>query len=190
MRGTHRHVDDDGFIVRFIPAHAGNTAGPRRPRQRQPVHPRACGEHSRSHAVEVLSCGSSPRMRGTRVIGRARNDSHRFIPAHAGNTPEAGHRASRRSVHPRACGEHFSAPYQPASRYGSSPRMRGTHRKRRRPCRRYRFIPAHAGNTRPSTHRLTVLPVHPRACGEHRSCARTSAGWPGSSPRMRGTRRC
>ena len=52
-----------------------------------------------------------------------------------------------------------------------------------------RLIPAHAGNTcSPGCHRQDSW-AHPRACGEHRPWEVPSWQLPGSSPRMRGTRR-
>ena len=93
-------------VLRFIPAHAGNTMAPCRwPACRRfipahagntcagvehavTVHPRACGEHA------------APIDASARV---------RFIPAHAGNTeaPSSSCLAAP-TVHPRACGEHSS----------------------------------------------------------------------------------
>ena len=72
-------------------------------------------------------------------------------------------------------------------RWGSSPRMRGTHAGVWVDDSQVGIIPAHAGNT--ANHWLTpdMLGDHPRACGEHScemSVLSTSAG---SSPRMRGT---
>ena len=90
LRGTHRagHETDDADDRRFIPAPAGNTRDCQRaawiaahpgssPRLRgtrllrrtaalpRTVHPRACGEHCSSENNTLLSCGSSPRLRGT-----------------------------------------------------------------------------------------------------------------------------
>ena len=131
---------------RFIPAHAGNTAPHEIEHTSQPVHPRACGEHSHPPVRRTRIDGSSPRMRGTRLrVGKFRK-LERFIPAHAGNTspPRSAREAS--PVHLRACGEHCSASVQYARPSGSSPRMRGT----------------------PVRPNITTPPaVHPRACGEH-----------------------
>ena len=89
--------------------------------------------------------------------------------------------------HPRACGEHVIVSVVLLSSSGSSPRMRGTLRRRGINPQAAGIIPAHAGNT------VSAWPVHgsirdhPRACGEHRTqrvCADTERG---SSPRMRGT---
>ena len=50
------------------------------------VHPRACGEHTYRIVDDLLSDGSSPRMRGTPISIIQQGKDIRFIPAHAGNT--------------------------------------------------------------------------------------------------------
>ncbi len=132
--------------------------------------------------------GSSPRMRGTPLVGAGTLGLERFIPAHAGNTSLWIVNSPLQSVHPRACGEHRIDPADPAETDGSSPRMRGTLCASRRLFGLNRFIPAHAGNTWGGAWQDTRRSVHPRACGEHPHC-RTIPPWlGGSSPRMRGTR--
>ncbi len=91
------------------------------------------------------------------------------------------------AVHPRACGEHVSTDRMSVHTFGSSPRMRGTRGRQRRGIRPARFIPAHAGNTKKFSYSYPWLPVHPRACGEHRSWTVSRLMYSGSSPRMRGT---
>ena len=70
---------------------------------------------------------------------------------------------------------------------GSSPRMRGTPTYISDRITRIRFIPAHAGNTRHQPRLPSLVPVHPRACGEHHNVLAQGRGAGGSSPRMRGT---
>ncbi len=76
----------------------------------------------------------------------------------------------------------------PVNRYGSSPRLRGTHFPPRRQLRNHRFIPAFAGNTGYERPRTGGHPVHPRVCGEHGWKTGTKTVISGSSPRLRGTR--
>ena len=53
------------------------------------------------------------------------------------------------------------------------------------------IIPAYAGNTERAQRFGTWPQDHPRVCGEHGKSRRRRVGWPGSSPRMRGTQsRC
>ena len=111
--------------------------------------------------------GSSPRMRGTPYTDGADLNQLGIIPAHAGNTPAAVREHGRLQDHPRACGEHSSHVHVRRAFAGSSPRMRGTHRRHPPAHPRPGIIPAHAGNTRGFQWRR--IP------------------WGGSSPRMRGT---
>ena len=134
-----------------------------------------------------LNHGSSPRMWGTLIPLRKGDKIHRFIPTHVGNTwPEAG--SSRTTtVHPHACGEHWSIQNEAAFWPGSSPRMWGTQVLADAGHLGHRFIPTHVGNTSTGfTHRRDGA-VHPHACGEHVGTPGRPRNWGGSSPRMWGT---
>ena len=172
MRGTLGDAADQVAERRFIPAHAGNTGQPAARPLPQPVHPRACGEHTNKYNGMRVISGSSPRMRGTHRPRRLRSDANRFIPAHAGNTWLRRAGRSWQPVHPRACGEHWYRRPCSMAHAGSSPRMRGTHTPPRPPAPGRRFIPAHAGNTAPARPARRSAPVHPRACGEHAQALR------------------
>ncbi len=91
------------------------------------VHPRVCGERWLQRPALFGLGGSSPRVRGTRSLRRAAVPTDRFIPACAGNAPNA--RTMRRSstVHPRVCGERGCSNDRGIPIRGSSPRVRGTH---------------------------------------------------------------
>ena len=85
------------------------------------------------------------------------------------------------------CGEQVNAQMVNRSSPGSSPRVRGTVFVMSDPRLVKRFIPACAGNSRPSWARRVSSTVHPRVCGEqHLPNSQTSAT-NGSSPRVRGT---
>ena len=147
MRGTLCHRSKTATHRRFIPAHAGNTctessstlwmcgSSPRMRGTRSPppwpyrcraVHPRACGEHLQESDQLQAQGGSSPRMRGTHDRCGGREQLERFIPAHAGNTPQLFALQACLPVHPRACGEHTGSELWRQDALGSSPRMRGT----------------------------------------------------------------
>ena len=184
MRGTRA----DGYAIvneyRFIPAHAGNTLTKAQKPSPSPVHPRACGEHGSNPRKPYPGFGSSPACGGTQF---SLQGSDRFIPAHAGNTQVLELIDTLYPVHPRACGEHNRTALNPQTLAGSSPRMRGTQACKFRRGFRYRFIPAHAGNTRHQQLGNRLPAVHPRACGEHWVGFRVNPTPIGSSPRMRGT---
>ena len=187
MRGTRNSLHEELLGPRFIPARAGNTP-PRVPRNPAgPVHPRACGEHTSIDAVERDRSGSSPRVRGTQEAAYRSGMWFRFIPARAGNTRSGIAGPARRSVHPRACGEHPTGLIMYDMRAGSSPRVRGTRMKRARSGRPLRFIPARAGNTGLRGSQPRNRTVHPRACGEHGRAKQSPSTATGSSPRVRGT---
>ena len=136
----------------------------------------------------MTSTGSSPRMRGTRIIGCIWVAVDGIIPAYAGNTYIEDKASSAKWDHPRVCGEHQISASALIRRKGSSPRMRGT------PGRIVKcegcggIIPAYAGNTGRRPALCAGVGDHPRVCGEHAKlfcCDQPAAG---SSPRMRGTR--
>ena len=92
------------------------------------------------------------------------------------------------SVHPRSRGEHQRTDWRWLRSTGSSPLARGTHMNKNSRRQAKRFIPARAGNTRPSAHCGKSLAVHPRSRGEHILGQRGYCGASGSSPLARGTR--
>ena len=126
-------------------------------------------------------------MRGTRPRYPRHGDCRRFIPACAGNTAQLWPQPARPAVHPRVCGEHTAGITSRLMLSGSSPRVRGTRPPISAKVWSSRFIPACAGNTRPSQSATVRMPVHPRVCGEHLIIPPTIANVPGSSPRVRGT---
>ena len=187
VRGTpvrpHRLAREGGII----PARAGNTA-PRTRRATCPWdHPRVCGEHSSFHLSCWILWGSSPRVRGTRVLVPSEYILRGIIPACAGNTRPGPETRACLSDHPRVCGEHADKVDQQVIDMGSSPRVRGT-RERRGPFHHdHGIIPACAGNTRRGSRRSHPRRDHPRVCGEHSDEPFTAEEIAGSSPRVRGT---
>ncbi len=155
--------------VRFIPACAGNT----------PDSPERNGTKS----------GLSPRVRGTPQFPVIHHRFHRFIPACAGNTLHVRQIIDVGEVYPRVCGEHRITSSPICSRYGLSPRVRGTHAAWQTTESRKRFIPACAGNTGSFLLRAVQIPVYPRVCGEHPTANLLMMWLIGLSPRVRGTRR-
>ena len=86
MRGTHVPAPDNWLSGGIIPAYAGNTRTPSATVTSSRDHPRVCGEHLELSALVSDVLGSSPRMRGTRLIGVMVRFRQRIIPAYAGNT--------------------------------------------------------------------------------------------------------
>ena len=105
VRGTRRSGRDPDAPHRFIPACAGNSAHRRAGASRARVHPRVCGELAWEGRPAPRCPGSSPRVRGTRVVAVRVEAQQRFIPACAGNSFIDNTFWSVKSVHPRVCGE-------------------------------------------------------------------------------------
>ena len=189
MWGTRFDRPEVHPCSRFIPTHVGNTPPGLGRRGASPVHPHACGEHLRRHALKRFDLGSSPRMWGTRKLPSLLLPRTRFIPTHVGNTcfPILG--GSHLPVHPHACGEHGGDGGDRRAGLGSSPRMWGTRELDEWNLPPPRFIPTHVGNTETHLRRPPAHAVHPHACGEHYSITQAIFEECGSSPRMWGTLR-
>ena len=113
----------------IIPAHAGLTGIQPSLLAAAQDHPRACGAHKTPLALSGTSLGSSPRMRGSHKEEWARYEARRIIPAHAGLTWAVRAAQRRSGDHPRACGAHSISGPSSTLNSGSSPRMRGSHRR-------------------------------------------------------------
>ena len=189
MRGSHHSNTSCLTANGIIPAHAGLTRALAARTTTTRDHPRACGAHSCNTLYFIVSSGSSPRMRGS----LRHNDEHArqsgIIPAHAGLTGPHTLASTLGRDHPRACGAHPMEFSNLQVGEGSSPRMRGSHERHRLMPHDAGIIPAHAGLTRPRDQPGRPPRDHPRACGAHRWKATRADCSPGSSPRMRGSRR-
>ena len=153
--------------LRFIPAGAGNRSAPQPARAMKTVHPRRCGEQAGAGiATAILK---------------------RFIPAGAGNSGAGGFRGQRGAVHPRRCGEQAGKPRWTPALTGSSPQVRGTGPGAEVGATPRRFIPAGAGNSSTGGAQRSIMPVHPRRCGEQSKAHRQNRSKSGSSPQVRGT---
>ena len=106
LRGTLVNPPPFRLYWRFIPVLTGNTFFCAVHTKRHAVHPRAYGEHFSGSIVSVKKVGSSPCLRGTPKDGCNIIFNSRFIPVLTGNTAVIDLKASLRTVHPRAYGEH------------------------------------------------------------------------------------
>ena len=132
---------------RITPAHAGKTACTVPASTNFSDHPRACGENANSTLGKRTSRGSPPRMRGKRLAGFFDDADKRITPAHAGKT------CMYDAVNYAEC--------------GSPPRMRGKRGLYRHLQSCWRITPAHAGKTPSQSRTDSLMPDHPRACGEN-----------------------
>ena len=125
MRGARSLWCQPRAGVRIIPADAGSTST----HWPSPTgcwdHPRGCGEHYGILIAGPADPGSSPRMRGARIVSRGENFWRRIIPADAGSTYSRLFISFTITDHPRGCGEHRLQSLTETVTAGSSPRMRG-----------------------------------------------------------------
>ena len=134
------------------------------------AHPRGCGADLRRQAPQTGRRGSSPRVRGRRPTAARRSGLQRLIPAGAGQTVRLGSGC-------RSWG-------------GSSPRVRGRHIWERIAAASTGLIPAGAGQTQHGCGSHPTHPAHPRGCGADILNGEIGRLLGGSSPRVRGRRRC
>ena len=131
-RGCGEHETAYRFVIPFvwiIPADAGSTMPTPISRIPPRDHPRGCGEHLGEIDVLLTVLGSSPRMRGARILKIVEIHGLGIIPADAGSTGIVLLSSSCIQDHPRGCGEHRLYVGMDTRAEGSSPRMRGA------PCR-------------------------------------------------------
>ena len=86
MRGKRRLNHRGGNNPRNIPAYAGKTKCLSPMRKSVWEHPRVCGENKVFKGLSLGKKGTSPRMRGKRIICSTGSRLARNIPAYAGKT--------------------------------------------------------------------------------------------------------
>ena len=130
--------------------------------------------------------GSSPHVRGARLVSVNQADDRGIIPACAGSTSTSIWASASPRDHPRMCGEHTPSPRLLRCSSGSSPHVRGALNRLWPQLNVWGIIPACAGSTSRRNRVCIAAGDHPRMCGEH-----CSGEWPmvesgGSSPHVRG----
>ena len=90
------------------------------------------------------------------------------------------------AAHPRRCGENLLWLVSQVLPCGSSPQVRGKRIRKNVVNCWGRLIPAGAGKTSRYVDILSVLPAHPRRCGENALCYLSHRRAAGSSPQVRG----
>ena len=187
VRGTDGATHPGRHQLRFIPAGAGNSSGLHVRQRGESVHPRRCGEQRAGYRPYGGGYGSSPQVRGTVHSTRRCSSTRRFIPAGAGNSTGSGCDSRAITVHPRRCGEQWSARVMAGMSPGSSPQVRGTDSQTLADAVDARFIPAGAGNRVRQLQDAGAVAVHPRRCGEQDKANAEIGSLNGSSPQVRGT---
>ena len=186
MRGKQSVLNVLEERFRIIPAHAGQTPLCVGCRWLRTDHPRTCGANIEICEATNPTDGSSPHMRGKRVLFDGELAHERIIPAHAGQTGVADTTDAMRTDHPRTCGANAVVPPHAVGWLGSSPHMRGKPHHEPSRARHTRIIPAHAGQTHLDDHRHSAWADHPRTCGANELSIDLGCFASGSSPHMRG----
>ena len=111
----------------LIPAHAGKTLQPPKPRPHLPAHPRSRGENQAAASARTTDTGSSPLTRGKHVTIPQGWEQLGLIPAHAGKTSTRQPKRPPDTAHPRSRGENQNVVRGGGVVVGSSPLTRGKH---------------------------------------------------------------
>ena len=186
VRGGHLAHGCHEVSVRLIPARAGRTPDGRVPPSSVPAHPRSCGADPQHAHWAWTSRGSSPLVRGG-LSGQAAGLGHlRLIPARAGRTGCGRPCWADPTAHPRSCGADIPDKGFPQWRHGSSPLVRGGHRRESAADTTTGLIPARAGRTSHAKLGASRHPAHPRSCGADSHARSSWRARSGSSPLVRG----
>ena len=171
---------------RNIPAYAGKTFRCLIGVTSTAEHPRVCGENPQWMGAEYGTGGTSPRMRGKRILPHGGVAVNRNIPAYAGKTLAFELRRAFSQEHPRVCGENLRKRVGIGRCPGTSPRMRGKPATSHTHTKSDRNIPAYAGKTLAGIRSRSTAAEHPRVCGENSFTQQPEIFPKGTSPRMRG----
>ncbi len=189
VRGIPRAAQLLKKVMGSIPACAGNPSSTSETLPSSWVHPRVCGESTAGEGAAGLAQGPSPRVRGIPAAANEGGDRPGSIPACAGNPSMRASAISRRTVHPRVCGESGTHSTRPLLLMGPSPRVRGIRAAAGAAAGGRGSIPACAGNPPRFQAQSDSTRVHPRVCGESDQVSGTGSSRRGPSPRVRGIRR-
>ena len=170
----------------IIPARAGFTPRPARPRGRRRDHPRSRGVYRSWIRSWAPGLGSSPLARGLHPPAPPGLWPPRIIPARAGFT-RCGTLADRMTLdHPRSRGVYGGSSIPPGLDCGSSPLARGLPARPRAGDGGGGIIPARAGFTDPAAVDVGGREDHPRSRGVYATTIQVLRSCAGSSPLARG----
>ena len=150
------------------------------------IIPAGAGKSRRGRSQSACASGSSPRVRGKAVVASRGVWWPGIIPAGAGKSPSLRRSGSKRSNHPRGCGEKSAVSWRSTAPTGSSPRVRGKEGGAVGRWSAWGIIPAGAGKSAGWSPWVACGRDHPRGCGEKSPPFVERHPGTGSSPRVRG----
>ena len=150
---------------RIIAARAGPTPSITPQKGDVADHPRSCGANDFLPSNLRSENGSSPLVRGQRVLSIAFGTPERIIPARAGPTQILSFNSALWADHPRSCGANPVFRSIISTVCGSSPLVRGQLVQGQHPLVADRIIPARAGPTIRTASTTAAATDHPRSCG-------------------------
>ncbi len=116
-------------------------------------------------------------------------DLTRFTPTRVGSAVSLACSSPRWAVHPHACGERVISAVVVRSGNGSPPRVWGARDDAGAIPRRVRFTPTRVGSAPVTRSAVSLLAVHPHACGERIYGEDVDSSAAGSPPRVWGAPR-
>ena len=173
----------------IIPARAGFTSWPPRPRSSWADHPRSRGVYPLTFSQTTTCGGSSPLARGLLTLLETPVRPDRIIPARAGFTPPVRVNSQPKTDHPRSRGVYSRCTGMTLLCAGSSPLARGLRLHHVLQRREARIIPARAGFTSILSSPQMPSWDHPRSRGVYPATSRMGTYKYGSSPLARGLRK-
>ena len=126
VRGNQGPAFTGLYIVRSIPACAGEPPEMKLPIIQSRVYPRVCGGTESRQSPPAVPPGLSPRVRGNHHPSAPRLIRRGSIPACAGEPRNPRIPFAKASVYPRVCGGTIFTTAAQANLQGLSPRVRGT----------------------------------------------------------------
>ena len=186
VRGNRSVPPLSSLSGRSIPACAGEPSTIENARRLAQVYPRVCGGTWVKYDDNGSYHGLSPRVRGNpRGVGNV-VDSHKSIPACAGEPLSFSFFFYILMVYPRVCGGTEPMYRIPKRAMGLSPRVRGNRTWLAVPPVETWSIPACAGEPDESPAVSGLYQVYPRVCGGTGAIGLGVWGVGGLSPRVRG----
>ena len=165
VRGNQGPAFTGLYIVRSIPACAGEPPEMKLPIIQSRVYPRVCGGTESRQSPPAVPPGLSPRVRGNHHPSAPRLIRRGSIPACAGEPRNPRIPFAKASVYPRVCGGTIFTTAAQANLQGLSPRVRGNPGGLLPSQAGQGSIPACAGEPHSSARSSSTRRVYPRVCG-------------------------